>query len=96
MELLIPFMLFILDWEGDTPKLTRHPVVYENQQTCEAAATDMMLARHGTMGEPRFWCTPLPDREEFDHLMQKIEADHVARREARGADGGRPEPRPKP
>ena len=40
MELFYPIMLFLLhagDAEGARPELTRHPVLFETVEACEAA-----------------------------------------------------------
>ncbi len=80
MEPLIPFMLFLLTWNGEAPELTRHPVVYADEQECQAAGTALMLDHYGTAADLRFWCMPIPPDEEFDLLMQQFEAERANRR----------------
>lgn len=94
MELLVPFMLFIIYQGEGGLELTRHPVVYRDEQACQQAGTDMVLAQYGVADPPAFRCLPIPSNEEFDVLMQQIESDHVARRDAREAERQQPEPRP--
>ncbi len=95
MELIIPFMLFILEWNtGQDPNLTRHPVMYSDEEQCRDAGAALIAELKSTSATADFRCVAIPPEAEFETMMQRIESEHVARREAREAQRERPAVRP--
>ena len=81
MELITPFMLFILGWHPEQPgelDLQRPQIVFLSAEECELAGakmasrmTDAASDKSGARYEHR--CIALPTEEEFDDAFKRLE-----------------------
>ena len=78
MELLFPFMLFVLKLVDDEPvhvTLERQPYLFETEEECFAAADAMLdeIAREADMEREdlRHWCLPMPDPSELEDMIKR-------------------------
>ena len=82
MELFIPFMLFIMDVREDGT-LSRHPMLYDSEQSCLQAGRELVEARVRTEGisarNLKVICEPIPPVEEFHELFDKLDQEPAAR-----------------
>ena len=84
MELFYPIMLFLLhpgDAEGARPELSRHPVLFETVEACEAAGKRILERAGGDAPGPvHAYCTAIPGPEEFETLFEAMDARRDAAR----------------
>ncbi|WFL77232.1 hypothetical protein P7228_14760 [Altererythrobacter arenosus] len=78
MELIVPFMLFILGISEDDAtdiQLSRHPVLYETEQECLTAGQDLIrtrvVAEHENATYFRAFCQRVPAPEEYESLFSE-------------------------
>jgi hypothetical protein len=78
VELFYPIMLFLLhagDAEGARPELTRHPVLFETVEACEAEGKRILERAGGDAPGPvHAYCTAIPGPEEFETLFEAMDA----------------------
>ena len=78
MELFYPIMLFLLhagDAEGARPELTRHPVLFETVEACEAEGKRILERAGGDAPGPvNAYSTAIPGPEEFETLFEAMDA----------------------
>ena len=77
-------MLFLLhagDAEGARPELTRHPVLFETVEACEAEGKRILERAGGDAPGPvHAYCTAIPGPEEFETLFEAMDARRDAAR----------------
>ena len=85
MELVIPFMLFILGISEEDPsdiKLMRHPVLFETEAQCLKAGDEVVRARwigeHENATYFRVFCKRVPSRDEYDRLFAEMDSKRSA------------------
>ena len=75
---LIPFMLFIMDLRDDG-KLSRHPMLYDSEESCLQAGRDLVAARvraeEVDARQLKVVCERIPPIDEFHELFDKLEQD---------------------
>lgn len=80
-------MLFLLhaeDIEASRPELTRHPVLFETVDACEAEAARVLAqGKADANGLSHTYCIAIPDRQEFEMLFQEMDSRRDARREVK-------------
>ena len=81
MELIVPFMLFILGISEDDAtdiQLSRHPVLYETEQDCLRAGQELIRSRVVTEHEDatyfRAFCKRVPAPDEYESLFSELDS----------------------
>ncbi|TRD12475.1 hypothetical protein FGU71_11785 [Erythrobacter insulae] len=89
MELIIPFMLFLLETPLDDPsraELTRHPFLFADEEQCQAAVQNFKTRPPlVTPEEPtqiKYFCQAVPQPPEYERLFSEMDAARRARIEA--------------
>jgi len=78
VELFYPILLLLRhagDAEGARPELTRHPVLFETVEACEAEGKRILERAGGDAPGPvHAYCTAIPGPEEFETLFEAMDA----------------------
>lgn len=90
MDLIIPFMLIIVQWHPDHAGelvVERQPVLYMHEAECEQAGLDY-VEQNGVKGTNQggarfvYKCMPVPQVEEYEAAFEKPAAASQMKREA--------------
>ncbi len=84
MELVIPFMLFLLETPLDDPsraELTRHPFLFASEEECQKAAQEFESTVPAIKpAEPvtlKYFCKPVPQSPEFERLFAEMDENRA-------------------
>ncbi len=83
---LIPIMLFILGYDPETPDVIyfeRVPIIFADVAACEADATARIAEMQAESARRQhvtysFECVPLPEREEFDAMLERLTPERLS------------------